>query len=106
MGGVFRSQRHKTLFDGELTILEIFKPFSLTKIVIDRGITTSSSCMLQSIIGCQWSASPTHYSLSPIPLDIATMVIPFGTMSCRDSLTRQVALEDVWMTLDMLRSFC
>ena len=48
MGGVFRSQRHKTLFDGELTILEIFKPFSLTKIVIDRGITTSSSCILQS----------------------------------------------------------
>ena len=63
MGGVFRSQRHKTLFDGELTILEIFKPFLLIKIVSDRVITTSSY-ILQSIIGCQCSASPTHYSLS------------------------------------------
>ncbi|KAI0259843.1 hypothetical protein BC834DRAFT_846478 [Gloeopeniophorella convolvens] len=33
------------------------------------------------------------------------MVILFGHMSRCDSLTRQVALEDVWMALDMLPSF-
>jgi len=42
---------------------------------------------------------------SPIPLHIAAMVILFGHMSRCDSLTRQVALEDVWMALDMLPSF-
>ncbi|KAF8274801.1 hypothetical protein EI94DRAFT_1713097 [Lactarius quietus] len=42
------------------------------------------------------------FFVSPIPLHIAAMVILFGHMSRCDSLTRQVALEDVWMALDML----
>ncbi|KAH9178364.1 fungal-specific transcription factor domain-containing protein [Lactarius sanguifluus] len=45
------------------------------------------------------------FFVSPIPLHIAAMVILFGHMSRCDSLTRQVALEDVWMALDMLPSF-
>jgi hypothetical protein len=45
------------------------------------------------------------FFVSPIPLHIAAMVILFGHMSQCKSLTRQVALEDVWMALDMLPSF-
>lgn len=45
------------------------------------------------------------FFVSPIPLHIAAMVILFGHMSRCDSLTRQVALEDIWMALDMLPSF-
>jgi hypothetical protein len=45
------------------------------------------------------------FFVSPIPLHIAAMVILFGHMSRCDALTRQVALEDVWMALDMLPSF-
>jgi hypothetical protein len=45
------------------------------------------------------------FFVSPIPLHIAAMVILFGHMSRCESLTRQVALEDVWMALDMLPSF-
>ena len=45
------------------------------------------------------------FFVSPIPLHIAAMVILFGHMSRCDSLSRQVALEDVWMALDMLPSF-
>jgi hypothetical protein len=42
---------------------------------------------------------------SPIPLHIAAMVILYGHMSRCDSLPKQVALEDVWMALDMLPRF-
>jgi len=45
------------------------------------------------------------FFVSPIPLHIAAMVVLFGHMSRCESLTRQVALEDVWMALDMLPSF-
>lgn len=42
---------------------------------------------------------------SPIPLHIAAMVILYGHMSRCDSLPKQVALEDLWMALDMLPRF-
>ncbi|GBE88483.1 hypothetical protein SCP_1302990 [Sparassis crispa] len=45
------------------------------------------------------------FFVSPIPLHIAAMVILFGRMSGCDPIPRQVALEDVWMALDMLPSF-
>jgi hypothetical protein len=45
------------------------------------------------------------FFVSPIPLHIAAMVVLFGHMSRCNALTRQVALEDVWMALDMLPSF-
>ena len=45
------------------------------------------------------------FFVSPIPLHIAAMVILYGHMSRCESLSRQVALEDVWMALDMLPSF-
>ncbi|TFY56393.1 hypothetical protein EVG20_g8937, partial [Dentipellis fragilis] len=45
------------------------------------------------------------FFVSPIPLHIAAMVILYGHMSRCESLPRQVALEDVWMALDMLPSF-
>lgn len=45
------------------------------------------------------------FFVSPIPLHIAAMVILFGHMSECNRLTRQVALEDVWMALNMLPSF-
>ncbi|KZV62773.1 hypothetical protein PENSPDRAFT_657862, partial [Peniophora sp. CONT] len=45
------------------------------------------------------------FFVSPIPLHIAAMVILYGHMSRCDALSRQIALEDVWMALDMLPSF-
>ncbi|OCH90336.1 hypothetical protein OBBRIDRAFT_755152 [Obba rivulosa] len=45
------------------------------------------------------------FFVSPVPLHIAAMVILFGQMSSVSRLPRQVALEDVWMALDMLPSF-
>ncbi|KAL4242763.1 hypothetical protein ABKN59_011877 [Abortiporus biennis] len=45
------------------------------------------------------------FFVSPIPLHIAAMVILFGHMSKCDKLPLEVAMEDVWMALDMLPSF-
>ncbi|KIJ52649.1 hypothetical protein M422DRAFT_26218 [Sphaerobolus stellatus SS14] len=45
------------------------------------------------------------FFVSPIPLHIAAMVILYGHMSNCKMLTRQQALEDVWMALDMLPRF-
>lgn len=45
------------------------------------------------------------FFVSPIPLHIAAMVILFGHMSECKMLSRQQALEDVWMALDMLPRF-
>jgi len=45
------------------------------------------------------------FFVSPIPLHIAAMVILYGHMSRCKMLTRQQALEDVWMALDMLPRF-
>ncbi|KAG5717034.1 hypothetical protein E4T56_gene20991 [Termitomyces sp. T112] len=42
---------------------------------------------------------------SPIPLHIAAMVILYGHMSKCDTLPRSIALEDVWLALDMLPRF-
>ncbi|KAI0749850.1 fungal-specific transcription factor domain-containing protein [Daedaleopsis nitida] len=45
------------------------------------------------------------FFVSPIPLHIAAMVILYGHMSRCDRIPRQIAMEDVWMALDMLPSF-
>ncbi|CCM07053.1 uncharacterized protein FIBRA_09375 [Fibroporia radiculosa] len=45
------------------------------------------------------------FFVSPIPLHISAMVILFGHMSRCHPIPRQVAVEDVWMALDMLPSF-
>ncbi|KII84447.1 hypothetical protein PLICRDRAFT_168043 [Plicaturopsis crispa FD-325 SS-3] len=45
------------------------------------------------------------FFVSPIPLHIAAMVILYGHMSTCNRLSRQVAVEDVWMALDMLPRF-
>ncbi|RPD61002.1 hypothetical protein L226DRAFT_486060 [Lentinus tigrinus ALCF2SS1-7] len=45
------------------------------------------------------------FFVSPIPLHIAAMVILYGHMSKCERIPHQVALEDVWMALDMLPSF-
>lgn len=45
------------------------------------------------------------FFVSPIPLHIAAMVILFGHMSKCERLAREVAMEDVWMALNMLPSF-
>ncbi|KAG6909994.1 hypothetical protein DXG01_013994 [Tephrocybe rancida] len=42
---------------------------------------------------------------SPIPLHIAAMVILYGHISNCETLTRTVALQDVWLALDMLPRF-
>jgi hypothetical protein len=44
----------------------------------------------------------TAFFVSPIPLHIAAMVILYGHMSNCNRLTREVALEDVWLALDLL----
>ncbi|KAI0073683.1 hypothetical protein K474DRAFT_1666320 [Panus rudis PR-1116 ss-1] len=45
------------------------------------------------------------FFVSPVPLHIAAMVILFGHMSKCERLPREVAMEDVWMALNMLPSF-
>ncbi|THH00083.1 hypothetical protein EW026_g2403 [Hermanssonia centrifuga] len=45
------------------------------------------------------------FFVSPIPLHIAAMVILYGHMSKCERLPLHIALEDVWMALDMLPSF-
>ncbi|KAI0703821.1 fungal-specific transcription factor domain-containing protein [Cytidiella melzeri] len=45
------------------------------------------------------------FFVSPIPLHIAAMVILYGHMSKCQRLSRDVALEDVWMALQMLPKF-
>ncbi|TBU27069.1 fungal-specific transcription factor domain-containing protein [Dichomitus squalens] len=45
------------------------------------------------------------FFVSPIPLHIAAMVILYGHMSRCDRIPPQIAIEDVWMALDMLPSF-
>ncbi|TDL25488.1 hypothetical protein BD410DRAFT_784479 [Rickenella mellea] len=45
------------------------------------------------------------FFVSPIPLHIAAMVILYGHMSRCERLPPQVALEDIWMALDMLPRF-
>lgn len=45
------------------------------------------------------------FFVSPTPLHIAAMVILYGHMSKCNRLPREVALEDVWMALDMLPKF-
>ena len=44
------------------------------------------------------------FFVSPIPLHIAAMVILYGHMSDCHRISHQVALEDVWMALDVLPS--
>jgi hypothetical protein len=44
------------------------------------------------------------FFVSPIPLHIAAMVILYGHMSHCERIPRQVALEDIWMALDVLPS--
>ena len=44
------------------------------------------------------------FFVSPIPLHIAAMVILYGHMSDCHRIPHQVALEDVWMALDILPS--
>ncbi|TCD61493.1 hypothetical protein EIP91_008376 [Steccherinum ochraceum] len=45
------------------------------------------------------------FFVSPIPLHIAAMVILFGHMSKCERLPHAIAMEDVWVALDMLPSF-
>ncbi|KAI0090239.1 fungal-specific transcription factor domain-containing protein [Irpex rosettiformis] len=45
------------------------------------------------------------FFVSPIPLHIAAMVILYGHMSKCGTLAQNVALEDVWMALQMLPKF-
>ena len=42
------------------------------------------------------------FFVSPIPLHIAAMVILYGHMSRCDRVSRQTAIEDIWMALDVL----
>ena len=44
------------------------------------------------------------FFVSPIPLHIAAMVILYGHMSNCERIPHQMALEDVWMALDILPS--
>lgn len=93
-------QRHKALLDGKRIRLEHSKPCNDNQsaaIVVSHNIIVVHNQLLRF--------PDISFFVSPIPLHIAAMVILFGHMSRCDSLTRQVALEDVWMALDMLPSF-
>jgi len=76
------SQRHKALLDA---------------IVVSHNIIVVHNQLLRF--------PDISFFVSPIPLHIAAMVVLFGHMSRCEALPRQVALEDVWMALDMLPSF-
>jgi hypothetical protein len=94
-------QRHKALLDGKRIRLEhTFRNINdnlTAAIVVSHNVIVVHNQLLRF--------PDISFFTSPIPLHIAAMVILFGHMSRCDSLTRQVALEDVWMALDMLPSF-
>ncbi|CAL1715967.1 unnamed protein product [Somion occarium] len=104
--------------DQGLTLLKI----GITRILLLRALFSSSAVpyphryrALEDAIVTSHNIIVVHNQLirfpdisffvSPIPLHIAAMVILFGHMSKCERLPREVAMEDVWMALNMLPSF-
>ncbi|KIP11070.1 hypothetical protein PHLGIDRAFT_84228 [Phlebiopsis gigantea 11061_1 CR5-6] len=104
--------------DEGLTLLKI----GITRILLLRALFSSKELPFHSRLRALIDAIVTSHNIivvhhqlirfpdiaffvSPIPLHIAAMVILYGHMSKCDRLPREVALEDVWMALDMLPSF-
>lgn len=100
--GLEYSQRYKALVDGMCRTSGSVQAASVLMIMTLRyaAIIASHNVIL---IHYQLIKYPDiAFFVSPIPLHIAAMVILFGHMSRCDRLPRQVALEDIWMALDML----
>ena len=94
------AQKHKALVDG--TYL-----FTLSIILCSENhflaIITSHNVI---IVHNQLIRFPDiAFFTSPIPLHIAAMVVLYGHISKVDCLPTQVALEDIWMALDMIPRF-
>lgn len=104
--------------DQGLTLLKI----GITRILLLRALFSSKELPFHNRLSALIDAIVTSHNIivvhhqlikfpdiaffvSPTPLHIAAMVILYGHMSKCDRLPREVALEDVWMALDMLPSF-
>lgn len=94
------AQRHKALEDGAYPFTA---PGTNQRRLIYRLAIISSHNII--VIHNQLIKYPDiSFFVSPIPLHIAAMVILYGHMSHCDRIPHQVALEDVWMALDILPS--
>ncbi|KAK1229095.1 hypothetical protein PQX77_007857 [Marasmius sp. AFHP31] len=72
------------------------------KALVDAIITSHNTIIVHS----QLIKFPDiAFFTSPIPLHIAAMVILYGRMSKCDCLPNHMAIEDVWLALDMLPRF-
>ncbi|EKM57818.1 uncharacterized protein PHACADRAFT_251684 [Phanerochaete carnosa HHB-10118-sp] len=104
--------------DQGLTLLKI----GITRILLLRALFSSKELPFHNRLSALIDAIVTSHNIivvhhqlikfpdiaffvSPTPLHIAAMVILYGHMSKCERLPREVALEDVWMALDMLPSF-
>lgn len=104
--------------DQGLTLLKI----GITRILLLRALFSSKELDYRHRFGALNDAIRTSHNIivvhnqlirfpdiaffvSPIPLHISAMVILYGHMSRCHPIKHQVALEDVWMALDMLPSF-
>ncbi|KAF7327603.1 Zn(2)-C6 fungal-type domain-containing protein [Mycena kentingensis (nom. inval.)] len=72
------------------------------KALIDAIVTAHNVIIVHSQL---IRFSDIGFFTSPIPLHIAAMVILYGQMSSCDRLTRQTAIDDLWLALDMLPRF-
>jgi len=116
-------ERRKQLIEGisEDTGLTLLK-FGITRILLLRALFSSKelredtrqSALIDAVLTAH-NVIVIHNQLirfpdiaffvSPIPLHISAMVILYAQMSKCYHLEQHVALEDVWMALDMLPSF-
>lgn len=95
------AQRHRALVDGQFT--DSLYLFSILTTSSSIAIITSHNTI---IVHNQLIRFPDiAFFTSPIPLHIAAMVILYGHMSKCEVLPRQMALQDVWLALDMLPRF-
>lgn len=94
------AQRLKALVDGQY--LSHCLPIAILTLLSSAIITSHNVIIVHN----QLIRFPDiAFFTSPIPLHIAAMVILYGHMSRCDHLPKQVALEDIWLALDMLPRF-
>jgi len=94
------SQRHKALEDG--THLSSRRQLRQCRLTYLPAIVSSHNIII--LHNHLIKFPDIAFFVSPIPLHIAAMVILYGHMSHCDRIPHQVALEDVWMALDILPS--
>lgn len=94
------AQKHKALVDGAYFLLYRLHPilkFYFLAIITSHNVIIVHNQLIRF--------PDIAFFTSPIPLHIAAMVILYGHISKVDCLPTQVALEAIWMALDMIPRF-